>query len=170
MITPYNHTTYGHQLSEKLNYFLPGIGKEKQVYFTAPNSDNLFSLSQRLSEVNYPILVAIDGKDSDFSDNNSELLLKDTEYFFLILNSALTDDAEDILRVQNECEQVAFQIQAKLRTDSRNYTAGLTALDTNSFTTRSMGPIGINLYGILLGFNVDSQMMNCIDPTYWVKE
>jgi len=162
----YNHFDYGLELTQRMKLFVPEKATDV-IYYKAPNSDTLASISNRLSSIHFPVLVAIDGKDSDFDDNDSDQLLKKPQFFFMILKPARNDDPEDILDAQRICEANALQIQAKLMADCRNYEKGLTGLMLNTFTIRSIGPVGDNLYGVIVGFNIQHGVDYSVKEEYW---
>jgi len=162
----YDHITYGLDLTQRMKMFVKKTDKDIN-YYKAPNSDTLISISNRLSHINYPVLVAIDGKDSDFDDNDSDALLKKPQFFFMILKPARTDDPDEILEAQRVCEANALQIQAKLIADCRNYEKGLTGLLLNTFTIRSIGPVGENLYGVIMGFNIQCGVDYGVKEEFW---
>lgn len=164
----YNHFQYAGNLTTSLRFFQPGIQKNRKVLFTSPNSDSLYSISQKLSEISYPVLVAVNGYDADYSDNDADALFEKAQYFFMILQPAIADNPEDILSRQEECKENALQIQAKLIKDSRAYKSGLTGLLTDTFTIRSIGPIGDNLYGVIIGFNVQENIEYFIKEDMWL--
>jgi hypothetical protein len=161
----YNHFGYGQTLSTTLKVF---SAKAAKAYFKATNSDSLGSISQRLSSISWPILVAIDGCDSDFHDNGAEALLKKPQYFFMLLKPAASDNDDAILAAQAEMEANALQIQAKLITESENSQNGLHGLMINSFTIRGIGPIGDSLYGVIMAFNIEYGIGTKINASYWV--
>lgn len=83
----YNHIEYGRDLTLKMRIFEHQADK---AFHQSPNSDTLRSISDRLSDIDHPVLVAIDGKDSDFEDNQAEVLMEKPQYFFMILMPALS--------------------------------------------------------------------------------
>jgi len=161
----YNHFGYGQTLSTTLKVF---SAKAAKAYFKATNSDSLGSISQRLSSISFPILVAIDGCDSDFRDNGTEALLKKPQYFFMLLKPAPSDDDAAILAAQAEMEANALQIQAKLITEAESNLNGLHGLLIDSFTIRGIGPIGDSLYGVIMGFNIEYGIGTKLKSEYWV--
>ena len=161
----YNHFAYGLELTQKMKLFKLNAAKS---FHKAPNSDTLASISNRLSDINYPVLVAIDGKDSTFEDNDAEALIKHPKFFFMLLKPAENDNPESILNAQEECEKNALQIQAKLIADSRKYVKGLTGLDLSSFSIASIGPIGENLSGVIMGFELGHGIDTKLIADYWV--
>jgi len=161
----YNHFAYGLELTKKMKLFQP---KAENSYHQAPNSDTLASISNRLSEINYPVLVAIDGKDSTFIDNEAESLIKKSQFFFMVLKIADNDDPQSILDAQAECEANCLQIQTLMKLHSSKYQLGLTGLQLGSFTLASIGPIGDNLYGEIMGFIIDAGVTTKIIDDYWV--
>ncbi len=163
----YNHIEYFDNICQKLKFFNQGREQNKQVFFISPNSDNLMAVSQQFSSIDYPFMVAIDGLDSDFRNNRADMTLKNGEYFVLILDIAQDDDAEQIMKVQKECEKQALQIQTKMLHDHENLLNGLQMLDENSFTIRSVGPVETSAYGVIMGFRVDTSVNLCLDPELW---
>lgn len=161
----YNHFAYGLDLVDKMKIFEV---KKAVSFMKATNSDSLGAISNRLSSINYPVLVGIDGKDADFRDNGTEALLKKPQYFFMLLKPANTDADDEILAVQAEMEANALQIQAKLMIESESDANGLTGLVVDSFTIRGIGPIGDCLYGVIMGYNVEYGIGTKINADYWV--
>jgi len=165
VMAQYNHFTYGLSLIQKLKIF--ELKKEK-AYFKATNSDSLGSISQRLSSISFPVLVAIDGCDSDFHDNNTEALLEKPQYFFMLLKPASSDNDTAILAAQAEMKANALQIQAKLITDSEYNLNGLHGLLIDTFSIRGIGPIGDSLYGVIMAFNIEYGIGTKVNADYWV--
>lgn len=159
----YNHFAYGLELTQTLKLYAKEVEKS---FHKAPNSDTLASISNRLSDINYPVLVAIDGKDSSFSDNGGEVLLKMPQYFFIFLQPA-TDDPDAILTAQAECEANALQVMAVMMLHSRKYLKGLIGLQLDSYTIASIGPIGDCLYGVIMGFTLQSGIDYRVNKDFW---
>ena len=157
----YNHFTYGTLLATKHKSLTP------THYFTCSESDNLQSLVERLSSVHSTILIALDGKNSDFDFNESERLTKRPQYFFMVLAPAALDNSNAILAAQAKCEAIALQLQARMMLDHRKYLNGLTCLLPGTFTIRGIGPVGDNLFGVIMGFNVEYGVTYTIDNTQW---
>ena len=163
----YNHFQYADALVRSLKLFSTGLDRSRKVLFTSPNSDSLYSVSQRLGEINYPIMVAVNGFDADYADYNSDALFEKSQFFFMILMPALMDNPEDILSKQEICKRNAMQIQARLIHDSRKYLNGLENLLINTFTIRSIGPMGTGLFGVIMGFNVEDNIEYYLKNEYW---
>ena len=157
----YNHFTYGAQLAEKHKSLSP------IHYFTCSESDNLQSLMECMSSINTTALIALDGKNSDFSYNDSERLTKRPQYFFMVLMPATLDDSAAILAAQTTSETIALQIQARMMLDHRKYQNGLTCLLPDTFTIRGIGPVGDNLFGVIMGFNVEFGVDFSVNSEDW---
>ena len=161
----YNHFEYGLNLCRTLKLL---AFKGAKAYFKATNSDSLGSISQRLSSISFPILVAIDGCDSDFRDNETEALLEKPQYFFMLLKPAPSDDDTAILTAQAEMKANALQIQAKLIAEYENNLNGLQGLMIDTFTIRGIGPIGDSLYGVIMAFNIERGIGKKLNADFWV--
>jgi hypothetical protein len=157
----YNHFIYGAQLAEKHKSLNP------THYFTCSESDNLQSLMERMSSVNATALIALDGKNSDFTYNESERLTKRPQYFFMVLMPVPLDDSVAILAAQTTSEAISLQIQARMMLDHRKYQNGLTCLLPETFTIRGIGPVGDNLFGVIMGFNVEFGVDFSINAEDW---
>jgi hypothetical protein len=157
----YKHFDYGELLASS------HISLSSEFYFKCSESDNLMSLTQRMSDVDGTVLVALDGKNSDFKDNNADQLTKRPQYFFMILTPSRSDDSDAILNAQDVCEKIALQIQAKMIFESNKYVNGLTCLEIDSFIIRGVGPIGDSLYGVIMGFNIPYGIEFKVDETVW---
>ena len=121
----------------------------------------------RMSSVSCTVLVALDGKNADFGYNDAERLSKRPQYFFMILTPASLEDSAAILTAQASCEAIALQIQARMMLDSRKYQNGLTGLLPETFTIRGIGPLYDNLFGVIMGFNVEFGIDYSINPEMW---
>lgn len=163
----YDHFAYALDLTKKMKLFKDHVADS---FFTAPNSDSLASISARLSDIAYPIMVAIDGRDSTFDYNDAESLIKKPQFFIMILKPAPTDDTDAILASQKLCEANCLQIQAKMISESWKYKNGLTGLELASFTLSSIGPLGETLYGEIMGFSLAYGIDRKIDPEFWNPE
>lgn len=161
----YNHFAYGLDLVTKLRLY---DAEKERAFHKATNSDSLGSISERLSSINYPVLVAIDGKDADFADNGAEALLKKPQYFFMLLKPVEGDDNDAILAAQEDMEANALQIQARMMQQSERNEEGLTGLVVDSFSIRGIGPIADGLYGVIIGFNIEYGIGTKINADYWV--
>jgi len=163
----YDHFAYALDLTQKMKLFKDHVFDS---FYTAPNSYSLASISARLSSIAYPILVAIDGRDSTFGYNDAESLIKKPQYFIMILQPAPSDDTAAILAAQKVCEANCLQIQARLISEAWKYKNGLTGLELGSFTLSSIGPLGENLYGEIMGFSLAHGIDHKIDPDFWNPE
>ena len=161
----YNHTRYAESLCRSLKLLENPSGR--QNLFVSPNSDTLYALSLRLSEINYPVLVAIDGNDSDYGEGDADTLHRAAQYYFMLLVPAPADDPDAILAVQTLCAQNAEQIQGKMRLESGYYLNGLEGLAGDSFTVRSVGPVADNLFGVVMGFQVEEAVNFSYDSLFW---
>ena len=157
----YNHFNYAEMLANKHKALNP------TDFFTCSESDNLQSLMERMSSVNNTVLVALDGKNADFAYNDAERLSKRPQYFLMILTPASLEDSAAILSTQAICEAIALQIQARMMLDSRKYQNGLTGLLPETFTIRGIGPLCDNLFGVIMGFNVECGIDYSINPEVW---
>jgi hypothetical protein len=161
----YNHKAYGQELTRSLKLFQP---QELESFFEATNSDTLYSIDQKLSSINYPCLVAIDGSDSDYRDNEAEALLKKPQYFFMFLKPAQSDDSVAIIDAQKICSANAEQVMFQMLQESGKHLKGLTGLQIDTFSIRSIGPIGDNLFGVILSFNLEYGIVHKKDLDFWV--
>lgn len=161
----YNHKAYGQELTRKLKLYQP---KAIASFFEATNSDTLYSIDQKLSSINFPCLVAIDGQDSDFRDNEADALIKKPQYFFMFLKPAVSDDSAAIMDAQKTCAANAEQVMFKMMDESENNVNGLTGLMVDSMSIRSIGPIGDNLFGVILSFNLEYGIVHKKNPDFWV--
>lgn len=160
----YNHVEYGRDLTLKMKIFEHQADK---AFHQSTNSDTLLSISQQLSDIDYAVLVAIDGKDSAFEDNGAEVLIEKPQYFFLLLIPADGDDSLDIMAKQEIAKQNAIQIIAKMMADKAGRKNGLDALLPETFMINSIGPIGLELYGVVLSFNLENNTDYQINNEFW---
>ena len=165
MAQQYDHFLYCSQLVEKLKLF---SAHTSGAFHKASNSDTLISISQMLSGISYPVLVAIDGKDSEFTDNDAEQLLKRPQYYIMILMPASNDNNEAILSAETEAEANALQIVALMSEHKLKLSNGLHALDKSSFSIHSTPAMGDILHGVIMGFSIDTAVSTKIDKNFWL--
>lgn len=163
----YNHFEYGRELAGQLRPIVESADERK--YYTCSESDGLYDLTSRLSNAKGCVMVAIDGCNSDFEMNRGDGLFEIPQYFFLFLQPAKTDSPQDILAKQMGCKRICRQVQARMLQDMSGPTGNgpLKCLVPNSMTIRGVGPVGDNLYGAILGFNLKLNVEWELDDEYW---
>ena len=161
----YNHFTYGEYLAKSLKHI--AHDKNNQRFFRATEQEEFEELSDRVSTINSPIRIGIDGQNSDLlwqADNMSE----QPQYFFVILKPTESDDTDTIFQTQRFCKGIAKQIVSRMLNDRSLELNGLETLDRESFVIRGVGPMGDNFYGILIGFNLVNTFEYTINDDYWL--
>jgi hypothetical protein len=113
------------------------------------------------------VLVAIDGKNSDFVMNDADALQETPQYFFVILQQTSSTDDSTIANAQDACKLIATQIMAVMLRDRQNSDNGLDDLDASTFNIRGVGPFADNFYGVILGFNLKPNVTFDVDETVW---
>ena len=164
----YNHFEYGELLSRKLKPIVDSADEKR--YYTCSESDSLMSLIDRLSSVKGIVLLAMDGRNSDFEYREGDSLLKIPQYFFMMLQPAPNDNSDRILAAQEYCEKICLQIQAYMMHELSHpiKTTPMKCLEPDSFTIRGIGPIGDNLYGAIIGFNLKMGINYELDGDMWM--
>lgn len=161
----YDHFKYGEALARSLKSV--NHSDTKQKFYRATEQDELDELNARLSSANGTIIIAIDGSDSNFDWNDSDSLMEQPQYSFLIAKQTNTDRPETIHESQMDCKNIAMQIIVRMTQDHHNMQNGLTFLEINSFRMKGVGPIRDNFYGVLLGFALNQSIEFYIKNDEW---
>ena len=161
----YNHFAYGKLLATQLKAIAHTDTNIR--FFESTEQEEFYTLAERMTKVNGMVLIAIDGSNSDLMwqpDNMSEK----PQYFFVIAAPTESLRSSTIHQAQKNCKAVAQQIISRMLWDKAWTGNCLESLDNESFVIRGVGPIGDNLYGVLVGFNLLSSFNYEINPDDWL--
>lgn len=131
-------------------------------FFTAFGLEDLYDFEDKLSSVTGTILIAIDGNESDTSDNQADALTDRSSYSFVIARNTISDRTATIQQAIRECKLIAKQIRNRLF-----LTPSLNGIINHATQINGIGPIGDNFYGVIFTFYIDTPEAYFIDPNYW---
>lgn len=157
---PYNHFTYGEQTARRLKAI--SHTDDRPRFFTAFGIEDLYNFDDKLSSVTGTILIAVDGHESDSTDNGFDSLNDRRSYSYIVARNTINDRPETINQAVDQCRLIAKQIRNRLF----NEQCLKSVIDRNTQIT-GIGPIGDNFYGVILSFSLNENEDFYIDPTYW---
>lgn len=156
----YDHYTYGRMIAGRLkgiNDFLESVGDEDPA-----------EIDSRILNAKLPMLIAVDGCDTDFQLHDDEHLTGYRTYVFILLDRAPDSHFRSILEARKRCLELSGHIVGRLFHDYIDEAGGLEYLDTESIKVSPVGPFGDNLYGLSLEFSINPPMSYVLDPTVWL--
>lgn len=155
----YNHFEYGKALADRLVWV--------DEFLRASSEVDPEDINEKISSMRGCILVAVDGKDSSFDFNQSEVLNEQANYCFLLLNQTEAGNPETIYAAQEKCKRLAREITACMMRDYSGMSNGLEALIPESFEIHGIGPMGDNFHGVILSFAVGTNWNYSLDSVMW---
>lgn len=156
----YNHFTYGESIARKLKDI--GHTDERQRFFTAFGLEDLYNFDDKLSSVTGTVLIAVDGCESDSSDNGYDSLNDRTTYSFIVARNTISDRPQTRDQAVARCRVLAKQIRNCLLNEPE-----LKQFIDRSTQFTGIGPIGDNFYGVVLTFALIEQEEFFVDPIFW---
>lgn len=156
----YNHFVYGETLARRLKAI--AHTDDRPRFFTAFGIEDLYNFDDKLSSVTGTILIAVDGLESDSTDNGFDSINDRRTYSFIVARNTVNDRPATITAAAEQCRILAKQI--------RNYLFQKTELQgliERSTQITGIGPIGDNFYGVILTFSLSEPEEFYIDATYW---
>ena len=156
----YNHFTYGETIARRLKPIAHTDARPR--FFTAFGLEDLYNFDDKLSSVTGTILIAVDGYESDSSDNGFDSLNDRRTYSFIVARNTVNDRPDTITQAVQQCRPLAKQIRNHLFHQKELKSI----IDRNTQIT-GIGPIGDNFFGVVLTFYLTESEDFYIDATYW---
>lgn len=156
----YNHFYYGESLARCLKDIAHTDNHPR--FFTAFGIEDLYNFDDKLSSVTGTILIAVDGLESDSTDNGFDSINDRRTYSFIVARNTANDRPATITAAAEQCRVLAKQI--------RNYLfqkAELQGIIDRNTQITGIGPIGDNFYGVILTFSLSEPEEFFIDANYW---
>jgi hypothetical protein len=132
--------------------FFPSFGLEDLVFF-----------SDRLSSLEGFVMIAIDGHESESSDNHADALDASYHYGVIICRNTVADDPSSISSAFSDCERLCREVRNRMLLELRPRISRDTEIN-------GIGPIGDNFYGCLLSFTMVDTEGFAIDQTCWKQD
>lgn len=156
----YNHFDYGLTLATKLKPI--AHAPEHPRYFTAYGLEDLFNFEDKISTLTGFVLIAVNGYESDSSDNHGDGLTDTQQYAFIVARNTIGDRAETIQTAFEESRNLCKQIRNALLLDER-----LQGFINRNTQINGIGPIGDNFFGCILSFCINTPEEYFLDNIYW---
>lgn len=155
----YDHFEYGRMLADGLAWV--------DGFLTASSEQDPEDMHAKISGLKGCVLVAVDGKDSAFGYNESEVLNEQANYCFLVLGQTEAGNTGSVYVAQNKCKRVAREIVARMMRDYTVGENGLECLFAETFEIHGVGPMGDNFHGVVLSFAVGGNWNYMLDGEMW---
>lgn len=156
----YNHFTYCETLARRLKAI--AHTDDRSRFFTAFGIEDLYNFDDKLSSVVGTILIAVDGHESDSTDNGADTLTDHRAYSIIIARNTINDRPHTISQAAEHARVLAKQIRNKLLNEPH-----LQGIIDRGTQITGIGPIGDNFYGVILTFSLSEPEEFIIDQTYW---
>lgn len=156
----YDHYQYGLQLATHLKAI--DHSESNPRYFKAYGLEDLYNFDDKLSCVKGHVLIAVDGYESNSSDNHGDGLTDARHYSFIVACSTVSDRTQTIDEAFESSRLILKQIRNRLILDPN--LMGFINRDTE---ITGIGPIGDNFYGCILTFTIDEPESFKLDASYW---
>lgn len=156
----YNHFEYGEQLARKLKAI--HHTDEKPRFFCAYGLEDLFTFDDKLSSIDGPVLIAVDGYESNSTDNRADGLNDTRQYGFIVARPTVSDRPETITSAFDFSHALCKQIRNALLLDP-----GLQGYINRATQINGIGPIGDNFYGCMLSISVNVPESFMLDASFW---
>ncbi len=135
--------------SEGHRRFFHSFGLEDLVFFT-----------DRLSSLDGFVMIAVDGHESESTDNRADALADTRHYGIIICRNTVADDPASISSAFADADRLCREVRNRMLHELRPYISRDTEIN-------GIGPIGDNFYGCLLSFTVEDTEGFAIDQTQW---
>ena len=159
----YDHFEYAEQVARRLRRI--GHTPERPRFFRAFGLEDLFTFEDKLSSVSGFVLIAVNGYESDSSDNRADGLTDTCQYAYIVARNTVGDRPETIQSAFEESRRLCKQIRNLLLLDDR--LRGILRRDTQ---INGIGPIGDNFYGCMLSISVEEPEGYGLDGEEWVTD
>lgn len=155
----YNHFEYGEALANGLAWV--------DCFLRASSEQDPEDIHEKISRLKGCLLVAVDGKDSGFEYNQSEVLNEQANYCFLLLQQTEAGNPDSVYAAQVKCKRLAREITVRMMADYCVMANGLADLIPDSFELHGIGPMGTSFHGVALSFAVGENWDYQLDPVMW---
>lgn len=158
----YNHFTYCERLARHLKAV--GHTDARPRFFTAFGLEGLYNFEDKLSGITGTVMIAVDGQESESSDNGADALADNDTYSIILARNTQRDKPHTIDEAVAACKQLAKQVRNFLLADpDLTYTQ---TVDRNT-TINGIGPIADGYYGVVLTYRIVSYHSFEVEPEYW---
>ena len=129
--------------------FFPSFGLEDLVFF-----------SDRLSSLDGFVMIAVDGHESESTDNRADALSDTRHYGIIICRNTVSDDPASMADAFAGSERLCREVRNRMLNELRPRISRDTEIN-------GIGPIGDNFYGCLLSFTMEDTEGFLVDQTQW---
>lgn len=170
----FNFITYMQSIAE--NLLALGHSSSTKHFFRVSGISGLEEILQNLSTAEYPALCVVDNPEGRMSSDNKVGVIDRQYYYFFVITPAKTEDAVSRHEAIDDCLSISKQIVSKMLYDYMNENrvfgniTGLMRLQTDSFSYKSVGPLGDNCHGVWISFSVINESGIRYDTTQWKPE
>jgi len=140
---------------------------KKPRFFKSAGLASLDGIIANLASVNFPCMIAEDGKDQRFEDNDSDNPLYRPFFTWFFLYQANVSNDKEIMEARDMALETAKKAVSRLYSDHINATNGLELLLPNSISVQGVGPLGDLGHGVMVTFALREAAMP-FNPDDWL--
>lgn len=154
----FNFFSYAEMLATQLKAVGHTISSTR--FFPSFGLEDLVSFTDRLSSLDGFVMIAVDGFESESSDNHADALDETRHYGIIICRNTVADVPSSITHAFSESDRLCRQVRNRMFHELQPYISRDTEIN-------GIGPIGDNFYGCLLSFSLRDTHGFMIDSSCW---
>jgi hypothetical protein len=157
------------EYSEDIATNLRDIGHttKKPRFFKSTGLASLDGIVANLATVNFPCMVAEDGKDQRMEDNDSDNPMYRPFYTWFFLYQASISNDKEIMEARDKAMETARKAVSRIYSDHINAANGLELLQPNTINFQGVGPLGDLGHGVMVTFTLRQEAMP-FNPNDWL--
>lgn len=132
-------------------------------FFPSFGLEDLVSFTDRLSSLEGFVMIAVDGCESESSDNRADALDGAYHYGIIVCRNTVSGSPSSLFGAVRESARICAQLRNRMFHELRPRISRDTEIN-------GIGPIGDNFYGCLLSITMNDTEGFDIDQTYWKQE
>ena len=115
----YNHFSYCEQLARHLKAVSHTEARPR--FFTAFGLEDLYNFEDKLSGVTGTVMIAVDGQESESSDNGADALADSDTYSIILARNTRRDEPKTIDEAVAACKQNGYEVDPEIVNIYTNY-------------------------------------------------
>jgi hypothetical protein len=167
----FDFITYMQSIAE--NLLALGHSATTKHFFRVSGISGLEEILQNLSTAEFPALCVVDNPEGRMASDNRAGVIDRQYYYFFVIKPSKTEDADSRHEAIADSLTISKQIVSKILNDYMNENrvfgnaTGLMRLQTDSFSYKSVGPLGDNCHGVWISFAVINESGIRYDTSQW---
>lgn len=155
MIAPFNFREFALEMATTLNAIAHSDSRPR--FFTASGPEDMRNVEDRVSSIDGPFLLAVDGCETVTIPTHHDQICHRTTYYLSILQPTTSDRPETIDAAVSACRDLVIQVRNVLWQRYKSVSREVTLFGE--------GPLADNFYGCGMEFRVDEYPDFFVDPS-----